>query len=103
MYDMTKIKKRYFELKLPNGKFLLVEPPKLKVLRKLLSLAKVKDENSLDQEEIENLNEALALALSKNKQNYKISPDQIEDLFDINESMDLLNEYFGWVNDEAKN
>ena len=42
MYDMTKLKTRYFDIKLKNRKILNLEPPKLKVLRKIASLSEVK-------------------------------------------------------------
>ena len=35
MYDMTKLQKRYFDVKFTNGKILNIEPPKLKVLKKI--------------------------------------------------------------------
>ena len=36
MYDMTKIQPRYFDIKLKNRKILNIEPPKLKVLKKII-------------------------------------------------------------------
>lgn len=97
MYDMTKLKKRYFSIKLTDGKVLNIEPPKMKVLKKILSMAEVEDTNELDQSDIDNLSEALSLALSKNKENYKISTDYIDENFDTTEIQDLLKNYFEWV------
>ncbi len=73
MYDMTKLKTRYFDIKLRTGKILNIEPPKLKVLKKIAALSEVKDTDDLGEKDIENLTEAVALALSKNRQNFKIS------------------------------
>lgn len=98
MYDMTKLKTRYFDIKLQNGKILNIEPPKLKVLKKIAALSEVKDTGELGEKDIENLTEAIALALSKNRQNFKITKEQVEDNYDIDGIMDLLNNYFDWVN-----
>lgn len=98
MYDMTKLKTRYFDIKLRTGKILNIEPPKLKVLKKIAALSEVKNTEELGEKDIENLTEAVALALSKNRQNFKITRDQVENEYDIDEIMDLLNNYFDWVN-----
>lgn len=98
MYDMAKLKTRYFDIKLRTGKILNIEPPKLKVLKKIAALSEVKNTEELGEKDIENLTEAVALALSKNRQNFKITRDQVENEYDIDEIMDLLNNYFDWVN-----
>lgn len=107
MYDMTKIKTRYFEVVLPNSKRLLVEPPKIKALKKILSLSKSVDkgEDGLTKEDILDLVEGLALALSKNKQGYKVTIEFIENELNITQTIGLLTEYFKWVNEiqESKN
>ena len=102
---MTKFKPRYFDTKLRNGKFLNVEPPKMKILKKIAALSEVKDTENLSESDINNLIEALSLALSKNKQNYKVSVTQIEEEYDILEVVDFLDAYFNWVNSiqESKN
>lgn len=98
MYDMTKLKTRYFDIKLKNGKILNIEPPKLKVLKKIAALSEVKNTEELGEKDISKLTEAVSLALSKNRQNFKISTEQVEDNYDIDEIVDLLNNYFEWVN-----
>lgn len=98
MYDMTKIQTRYFDIKLKTGKILNIEPPKLKVLKKIAALSEVKNTEELGEKDINNLTEAVALALSKNKQNFKVSIENVEDNYDIDEIVDLLNNYFEWVN-----
>ncbi len=98
MYDMTKLKTRYFDIKLKNGKILNVEPPKLKVLRKIASLSEVKTTGELTENDIKNLTEAVSLSLSKNKQNHKITPENVEENYDIDEMVDFMENYFDWVN-----
>lgn len=96
MYDMQSINTRYFKLTFPNGMKLEVEPPKLKVLKKILDIAKV-DENDMGQDGLDNLIDALSMALSKNKQGRKITKDVIEEMMDVDQVMSLLNAYFKWV------
>lgn len=95
MYDMTKFITRYFKIKLKNQKIIDVEPPKLKVFREILKLSK----NISGNDEIDNLVRATSLALSKNKQNYKVSPEMIEETMNYDEIYNLLVSYFNWVNE----
>lgn len=105
MFDMKALKTRYFELRLCNGLRLEVEPPKIKVLRKIMELAKVDSEGGdesggdFDDSAISMLSEALSMALSKNRQSKTITTDWIEDNMNIDEIQELLMQYFTWVQD----
>lgn len=98
MYDMTKFKTRYFNMKLKNGKVIDIEPPKMKILKKITSLSEIKDSEELSEKDIANLTEAVTLALNKNRQNYKITTEKVDEDYDILEIVDFLNAYFDWVN-----
>lgn len=95
MFDMTKLKTRYFKLTLPDGAVIEVEPPKMKVLRKVLSLTDIGDE--ITEETLNDLTEGLSLALSKNKQNRKVTTKWITDNLDVDDMMALSTAYFEWV------
>lgn len=97
MYDMTKLRTRFWEIRLRNGKKLSVEAPKMKVLKKIASMSDISEENFND-EDVDNLEIALAMALSKNKENYKITKEWIEENLSIDEVQNILTEYFNWVN-----
>ena len=99
MYDMTKLVTRFFKIKLKNGLILELEPPKLKVLKKISSLSKTATAETLTEEDIVNLTEAIALSLSKNKQNKTITPETVENMFGIDEMYDFLIKYFDWVSE----
>ena len=98
MYDMTKFKTRYFNMKLKNNKIIDIEPPKMKILKKIANLSEVKNNDELSEQDILNLTEAVVLAFNKNRQGYKITAEKIEDEYDILEIVDFLNNYFDWVN-----
>ncbi len=97
MFDMGNLVKRYFPMTLEDGRKLEIEPPKLKVLKKIAHLSKLTSGEDLTEEDIESLSSAISLALSKNKTNVKISPDEVEDMFDIPSMFDFLTKYFNWV------
>lgn len=97
MYDMTNLITRYFKIKLKDGKELELEPPKLKVLRKISKLSKSINNDELSEDDIANLSEAISLSLSKNKQGRNISVEYVEDNFDIDEMYDFLINYYNWV------
>ena len=99
MYDMTKLKTRYFNMKLKNGKIIDIEPPRLKILRKIATLSKTKVNEELTESDVKNLIEATALALNKNRQEYRITAETIEEYYNIEDVMDFLNNYFDWINE----
>ena len=85
-------------MKLKNGRVIDIEPPKMKILKKIASLSEIKDNNNLTEEDISKLTEAVALAFNKNRQNYKITAEKVEDEYDILEIVDFLDNYFNWIN-----
>lgn len=97
MFDMNNLNRRYWDVKFSDGTELSIEPPKLKTLRKITNLTK--DEENI----VENLCIALSMALSKNKQNKKVSAEFIEDNFDMDQISLLLTNYFEWVKGEKQN
>ena len=103
MYDMSKFLPRYFSIKLKNEKTIDVEPPKLKVLKKIMSLSKVQGE--LTEENFDDIIKAVSMALSKNKQNYEVNIEWLTENHNIDELMELLTHYFDWVNEinDSKN
>lgn len=96
MYDMTKLIPRYFKIKLKNGKYLEVEPPRIKVLKKIMKLSGT-NKKEMDQKQFDDIILATSMALSKNKQNYEVKPEWLEEHNHIDELMDLLTKYFEWV------
>jgi hypothetical protein len=98
----TTIGKRYFGIKIEKELTdvetmqtitvdLDVEPPKLKVLKKITALAKVRSEDAFD-----DLTEALRLILSKNKTGTKVPEELIGEL-DFDEMNEILTRYFEWL------
>ncbi|MBS6503585.1 MAG: hypothetical protein KH415_18565 [Clostridium sp.] len=105
MFDISGVNKRYFEVTLyettdegeiENSIKLEVEPPKLKVLKKITRLSKSKEENT-----IEELTDSIRLILNKNKARAKVPEIFIEDL-DMDQMDMLMTKYFDWLNN-AKN
>lgn len=97
MFDLQGVNKRYFGVTLhleDESKIEInVEPPKLKVLKRLTSLAKSKEEDV-----IENLEGAITDLLNKNKE--KIKVDKYVEEFSIDEMQQLLTAFFKWLNQE---
>lgn len=90
MFDINTISKRYFSIKI--GELVLeVEPPKLKTLKKVTALVKVKNKAAM-----EDLAEAVKMILSKNKAQYKVS-DEIIDELDFDQMNEILSAFFEWL------
>ncbi len=99
MYDMTKNVQRFWTIKLINGRTLNVEVPKLKVLKRISKLSTVADTNNMTEEDMCNLISALSIALSRNKEKYKISEEWVEENINIIDVQDILSAYFSWINE----
>ena len=87
MFDLNNIITRYFEVKI-NGFELEIEPPTVKMLKRLTEVKKT--------ENINDFVEVLAKILSKNKQRKEITVELVEQM-----TMDQMNElteaYFMWL------
>lgn len=98
MLDLTTLVKRYFTVKLPNGRTLDVEVPKVKTMKKILRAAEeVQTKEGSEGAAFSSLTEALSLALSKNKQGVHITSDELEELLDYDDMELLMTSYFEWV------
>ena len=87
MFDINAINKRYFNIKI--GEVILdVEPPKIKSLKKIVSLSKNRNEDALS--------EAISLILSRNKTGYVV-PDEMIDELDMDQYNAILIEFFKWI------
>lgn len=95
MFDMKSLTTRYFEVRLQNGLKLDVEPPKIKALKKILTLTRVDGE--FNEATLSDLVEGVSLVLSKNKQSKTITVEFITNEFDLAAMQSLLVEYFKWV------
>ena len=121
MFDISAVSKRYFNIKLnimdDNGKAhslqLEVEPPKVKVLKKLFSTFKRAstatvnkdgtdnpEEAEIDADIFDDLYEAVLKILNKNKAHKKVPEKYIDDL-DLDQLLEIVTAYFGWLG-EAK-
>lgn len=95
MFDISTVNKRYFEIRI-NGKLLEVEPPKVKTLKKIVSLSKVSGEEALSE-----LAEAVRLILNKNKDRTTVLIDLVDEL-DLDQMNEIILKYFEWL-DTSKN
>lgn len=104
MFDIQSISQRYFKVKLSItndigevDKSIVVEtePPKMKVLKRLMKISKSK-ENSMEE-----LTECINLILNKNKKKQIVPEEYIDDL-DFDQMSRLLTSYFEWLS-ETKN
>lgn len=102
MFDISTVSKRYFSIKLTvtdaedqvKSIELEVEPPKVKMLKKLMSLRKTAREETMDE-----LSEAIRKMLSKNKAKYVVPIEYIDEL-DFDQMVEILNAYFEWLGKE---
>jgi hypothetical protein len=99
MLDLTIYKSRYYPVKISENEIINVEPPKRKQLKKILELTKNMKSESLDENDIDNLYEAITIAINKNKENKILSSDKIDDIFSLNALYAFFEGYYTWVAD----
>lgn len=88
MYNVNLTNSRYFEIKI-GDKVLNLEPCKLKTLQKFQQIGTNEGTN-------EDLIYLVSLVLNKNKTNYKV-PDEIIEELTIDQINELLLSYFSWI------
>lgn len=102
MFDISTVNKRYFSIKITvlddndevKGIELEVEPPKVKMLKKLIAARRTANEDSMEE-----LAETLRSMLSKNKSGYKVPVEFIDEL-DFDQMIQILTAYFEWLGSE---
>ena len=109
IFDINTVNKRYWDIKLNVTLTkivddievekevelkLEVEPPKLKALKKITGLAKVRNEDAID-----DLSEAVRMILNKNKDKQTVSNEIMEEL-DLDQLSGILTAYFEWLGKE---
>lgn len=91
------LKKQFLTVTLPNGKILQIGTPTKKVYDALNSIESNIDNG--DNGNIDELYEATAVAMSRNKTGAKITKQYLEDLLDIEDIIVFYNAYLGFINE----
>ncbi len=89
MFDTALMAKRYFPVKLA-GLTLEVEPPKLKVLKRVMEG---------DSQDLGAILTSLALLLSKNREGKTITVEFLEETLDFDTAVSLLAAFFRWLSE----
>lgn len=93
MFDLNLVPKRYFEFKVPgSGKVLHIQPPKLKTLKKWED---VEEDGS-----VEELADAVACIISKNRENHKVTKEAVMDWMDQDQLAAFMSAYAAWLKKE---
>ena len=111
MLDLSAVKARYFKVKI-GGQVLDLEPPRLKMLKKMFELStrltRTAEDGAeaggddFDVELFEELVGSIAGLLSKNKAKKKIAVEFVEENFGFDEMTVLLEKYFDWIAEMQK-
>lgn len=97
MLDLSVYKTRYYPVKLDENLIINVEPPKRKQLKKVVTLTKGISNETLSEEDIDNLYEAVEIAINKNKENKSFTAEELEDYFNLSSLVAFFDGYYRWV------
>lgn len=98
MFQISGVKTRYFEFEAPdNRKVLLIEPPKLKTLKDMEDVQRNQKASFTDVAAV------VAKLMSKNKQQRKITADQVMDWMDVDQMRAFMKAYINWMRAEKAN
>lgn len=96
MLDLTKFKKNYFDIKLPNGILLNVNTPTKSVYSSIINIQNEMSVKS-EIEVIADLYDLISVILSNNKQKKIISTQDVEEMLDFNMVQQILESYVGFI------
>lgn len=97
MFRIANVAVRYYEFEHPETrKVLHIEPPKLKTLRNLQNISK-SDTTSIDE-----MAEAIAKVIGKNKERVRVEPEKILEWMDSDQLAAFIKDYLSWLNKEKK-
>jgi hypothetical protein len=91
MFDVSSITKRYFDIKIKDL-MLEVEAPNLTTMKKILVLTGALNESSM-----EDLGEAVEIILNKNKSNYTVPSEIINDELEYDQLKAIVVNFLQWV------
>lgn len=102
MLDLTKVKKSYMPVRLPDGTVINVGTPRKDMYEELTRidpiLANLKDDNLEDTlEAMEITFDYVARALSNNKENREITPDFVRTELDIDGALAVMYAYADFI------
>lgn len=97
MLDLSVYKSRYYPVNIDGRTIVNIEPPKRKQLKKIIALTKGMNDKNLSEEDIDNLYEAIEIAISKNKEGRIFSADEVEENFNLNALFAFFDGYYKWV------
>lgn len=112
MLDLTKMKKSYLPVRLPDGTVINVGTPRKDMYEELTRidpiLASLKDDNLEDTlEAMEITYDFVARVLSNNKENREITPEFVRDELEIDCALSVMYAFADFINakkaDNAKN
>ena len=91
MLNLNELNIRTFDVKLKSGEVLHINPPKVKVLRKTQDLLKKSDKD------IELIVDATVMVLNSNSKKKVFDRKYVEENFDVNDIVKVLQGYLSWV------
>ena len=102
--DFKTIPKQYLTVTLPDekGTTLLIGTPNKKLMDDLMVLQTTIDrfdENTTDTESFNELFDACAKIMSRNKANIEITKEMLEEIFDLEDIMIFFNAYMGFIDE----
>ena len=97
MINLGDLNLRTFDVKLKSGEILHINPPKVKVLRKTQDLLKKSDKD------IELIVDATVMVLNSNSKKKVFDRKYVEENFDVNDIVKVLQGYLSWVAQIQKN
>lgn len=93
-FDFGKMKKSFFTTTLRNSQTLVVNMPKKGVLEKIMSMGESEEDEADFSKEVFEL---MAEVLSNNKDGQRITTEEVEENFDLEDIVEYLKKYVDFV------
>lgn len=100
-FNFKSRKKEYLKITLPDDRVLFISTPSKGLTYKIIETYKNFNEKSTNNDIIDDLYNLSAMTMSTNKDNIKVTKEELLDSIEINDIIDYLDIYMDFVNEQT--
>lgn len=100
-FNFKSRKKEYFKITLPDDRVLFISTPSKSLAHKIIDTYKNFNDKSVTDNIIDDLYNLSAMTMSANKDNIKVTKEELIESIEFTDIMDYLDSYMNFVNEQT--
>ncbi|MCD7800678.1 MAG: hypothetical protein LUG94_05660 [Ruminococcus sp.] len=100
-FNFKSRKKEYFKITLPNDKVLFITTPTKAMASKIIDIYKDFDQKHADESMIPDLYNLASMTMNSNKDNVKISTEELIETIELADILEYLDNYMQFVTEQT--